>query len=512
MADVVLHSWEYLELLPGTDFYRLYKHPTSALAIFRKRLSSLAKSFVMFMLYMGAPMTVTDLDLMINPGNVKEKEHALDLLHRYHIFSDTHVNATRAFQLTENFARSLRQALEGSGSVKSFGEVATVPEGISMKIEDLDNFAREQWEGILGYMVGSSAIPIDEDGKHIAEPSRGVMHLLREGHLIELSGTASRGYTPKITKEGFAFVLQDVNTQVWALLFLYVDLAEDSREMSKVDVLSFLFLVSSMELGLAYSTANLTPSQRTMLPDLQDFGILYCPPRHPTMFYPTRLATTLTADSLTALSHTATTLGSSLAPSHTRSISTTSSGSASVSGFIVLETNFRLYAYTSSPLQIALLALFTNLRSRHPNLVTAKISKHSIKRAVKAGITADQIIAYLTTHAHPQMRRKNANTSTSSALNPDAPPTVTTNTLPATVIDQIHLWQLERERMTTTPGFLLKDFQSETEYETTRKYADEIGVLVWQHDKKRMFFVSRIEGVRSFMAERKERASGGGGG
>lgn len=65
--------------------------------------------------------------------------------------------------------------------------------------------------------------------------------------------------------------------------------------------------------------------------------------------------------------------------------------------------------------------------------------------------------------------------------------------------------------MTTTPGFLLKDFQSETEYETTRKYADEIGVLVWQNDKRRMFFVSRIEGVKSFMAERKrERTTGDG--
>jgi transcription initiation factor TFIIH subunit 4 len=107
------------------------------------------------------------------------------------------------------------------------------------------------------------------------------------------------------------------------------------------------------------------------------------------------------------------------------------------------------------------------------------------------------------------MRRKNAYASSSGTLNPDAPPTITTSVLPATVIDQIHLWQLERDRMKTTPGFLLKDFQSDAEYETTRKYADEIGVLVWQHDKKRMFFVSRIEHVRSFMAERKERAARG---
>jgi transcription initiation factor TFIIH subunit 4 len=43
MADTILQSWEYLETLPGTDFFRLYRSPSSALAIFRKRLSSLGK-------------------------------------------------------------------------------------------------------------------------------------------------------------------------------------------------------------------------------------------------------------------------------------------------------------------------------------------------------------------------------------------------------------------------------------------------------------------------------------
>ena len=44
MADSDVHSWEYLERLQGTEFYRLYKNPSAALAIFRKRLSSLGRS------------------------------------------------------------------------------------------------------------------------------------------------------------------------------------------------------------------------------------------------------------------------------------------------------------------------------------------------------------------------------------------------------------------------------------------------------------------------------------
>ena len=62
--------------------------------------------------------------------------------------------------------------------------------------------------------------------------------------------------------------------------------------------------------------------------------------------------------------------------------------------------------------------------------------------------------------------------------------------------------------MTTTDGFLLKDFANNADYEAPCRYADEIGVLVWKNDKKKMFFVDRIEPVRTFMAERKANAQG----
>lgn len=84
MATTSLHSWEYLETLPGVQFYRLYKSPSSALAIFRKRLSSLAKSFVMMLLYMPKPMPVKNLELLVKEASRGEREYAVDLLRRYH--------------------------------------------------------------------------------------------------------------------------------------------------------------------------------------------------------------------------------------------------------------------------------------------------------------------------------------------------------------------------------------------------------------------------------------------
>lgn len=457
----------------------------------------------MALLYLNAPLPAGDLDVWVKPASrrfasnrardamladvhISEKEHALDLLQRYHI---TAVNSSRAYTLTENFARSLRQALTGGGDSKSFGEVASRPSDPSITIADLDAFARNQWEGILGYMVGNSAVPLESNTTTV-DPSPGVIELLKVGHLIELSGSSCLGHSAKITKDGFAFVLQDINTQVWSLLFLYVDHAEDF-EMTKVAVLSFIFLISSLELGQAYTRSHLDADQLRILSDLSDFGIIYRSSPDSPDFYPTRLATTLTSDSTS---------------SNSTNLSSPLSAQSSSSGFIIIETNYRIYAYTSSPLQTSLLALFTNLRSRHPNLITAKITKSSVQRAVQAGITAEQIISYLTSHAHPQMRRHAAQAAATASDRANAAQAA--SVIPATVLDQIHLWQIEKDRMTTTAGYLMKEFGTQAEYERYWQFADQIGVLVWRSDRKRMFFVNQIESLQRFMRSSRESGSG----
>ncbi|KAL9618750.1 MAG: hypothetical protein Q9160_006544 [Pyrenula sp. 1 TL-2023] len=499
MSDSVLQSWEYLENeLQGAEFFRLYQHPASALAIFRKRLTDLAKSFVMAMLYMKVPLSVPHLELWVKSGNKRERENAVSLLERYQIFQAVKTRSqSRAYKLTPNFAESLRQALTGGGKNQSFGTLYTSPDKTHVTVDTLDTFARNQWEGILSYMVGNTA-NIELDASVIEhKPSSSVVELLRTGNFIQLFGK-----TAKITKEGFAFVLQDINSQVWALLFLYVDNAE-RLGMTKVECLSFLFLVASLELGQAYSAEGLSETERRILLDLYDFGIIYQPStlQGTSYFYPTRLAVALTSDSSSVLASVNSSLSSSLGSS--------SSASTAGGGFIIIETNYRLYAYTSSPLQISLLALFVNLRSRHPNLVTGKMTKRSIQRAVQMGITADQIISYLSAHAHPQMRRyaalQNSATSTStSASTATGQAQPHSSILPPTIIDQVNLWQIERDRMTAANGFLFKDFPSKDEYEKPMRYADELGVLIWKSDAKQMFFVSRHEGVAAYMKQRRE--------
>ncbi|GMF79195.1 unnamed protein product [Aspergillus oryzae] len=459
MAVAPSRPFDYLESLPGTTFYKLYQQPSTALAIFRRMLPDLGAHLLLLLTHLV-------------------RDNALSILGRLHILSNTVItDNVRAYKVTDPFASSLRQALTGAEKTQSFGVLWHISDGAAVSIAELDEYARRQWEGVLGYMVGTSGLGIQRD----ANLSKGVKQLLQAGHLVEI-----RDRHVEITQDGFAFVLQDVSTQVWHILMLYVESA-DAIGMSSVEVLSFVFLLSSLELGKAYDKKHLTSNQLRTLTDLADFGIVYQDSPDASHFYPTRLATTLTSDS-SALSNPIS--GSLSGPSGTGS-------NKAGSGFIIVETNYRLYAYTSSPLQISLIALFTTLKYRFPNLITGKITRQSVRRAIEMGITADQIISYLATHAHPQMRKHNVSRSTSNQAG--IPPSV----LPPTVTDQIRLWQLERDRVKATPGFLFKDFVSLAEYEAPCRYAEEIGVLVWKSDRKRMFFVTRHEQVAAFLRSRK---------
>lgn len=113
-------------------------------------------------------------------------------------------------------------------------------------------------------------------------------------------------------------------------------------------------------------------------------------------------------------------------------------------GYIIVETNYRVYAYTDSNLQVALLGLFTELMYRFPNVVVGILTRDSIRQALRGGITAEQIIGYLKQHIHPQMLKGDSR-----------------NPLPPTVVDQIKLWELERNRLTYSDGVLYSQFLSQ---------------------------------------------------
>ncbi|KAI0342925.1 transcription factor Tfb2 [Trametopsis cervina] len=449
--STTLHSLlTYLQSQSQNTLTRLYQKPSSCLSIFRL-LGPLERQLVMNLLWLESAIPVSTMAAWVTQEGQKAYDTALGVLSRLHILPQSSVKLA----LNVTFKTSLRQAITGGGTTGSFGAPAEKDgKHPPPSIETLDSYALERWETILHYMVSSGT------GRNPARPSQGVLFLLDKSGLMEKKDSSSPHI---ITSSGFQFLLHNPHAQLWELLLQYLHLTE-TRQMDLVEVLSFLFMLSTMELGRDYSIEQLTPTQTAMLEDLRDYGIIWQRKPSSKRFSPTRLATTLTSSSPPL---------------------PTGSGSGATQGFIILETNYRLYAYTDNPLQTAVLSLFVTLKARFQNLVVGQITRESVKKALANGITADQIISYLTTHAHPQMRKNKP-------------------LLPVTVQDQIRLWELEKNRVNSQQGYLYTAFASQLDYEYVLNYAKQLDVVLWESAARRCFFVS-LEGhpnVRGFIERR----------
>lgn len=441
----------FLQSQSQNTLTRLYQRPSSCLSIFRL-LAPLERQITMNLLWLESAIATQAMSAWVIRESNCEKLYndALETLGNLHILPKSSVKLA----LNATFKTSFRQAMTGGGITGSFG-VPSEDKKQGADMETLDRFALEKWETILHYMVSSSKL-----GQQPRKPSQGVLFLLQR------SGLMTSFQISTITSAGFQFVLHTPNDQLWDLLLQYFHLAEE-RQMDLVEVLGFIFMLSTMELGREYSTENLSGTQKAMLEDLRDYGLIW--QRKPTSrrFNPTRLATTLTSSSPPLPTST----GGSSGPQE---------------GFIILETNYRVYAYTDNPLQIAVLGLFVSLKYRFPNLVVGSITRESVKEALVSGISADQIISYLVTHAHPQMRKNNP-------------------LIPVTVQDQIRLWELERNRLKSHEGYLYTAFQSLADYEFVLNYAKELNVVLWESASRRCFFGS-LDGhanIKGFIERRK---------
>ncbi|ODV84186.1 hypothetical protein CANARDRAFT_201563 [[Candida] arabinofermentans NRRL YB-2248] len=522
---------EYLDNLPETVHTQLYKSPETCLAIFRL-LPSLAKFYIMLLLFQETSIPYSDLNRWIknpnmhhvNPNKIYQNE-SIKRLKSLNLLKDIRKRVVHPqtgqkteipfVQLNPIFRTSFRNALTGnSGKLSNLFD----DESDRITIEFLDNYCLNKWENILHFMVGSEIKQL---------PSIGVLTLLRYSGLMELP---SDHYTPDgskslsidtlskllITQNGFQFLLQDINSQIWTLLLQYLKMSEKLM-MNPVDVLNFIFMLGSLELGQGYPITMLSNTQIIMLEDLVDYGLIYDPGEiegnSNRNFYPTRLSTTLTSESCNFKT------ASTVIDQEISNANSEETKNSSNQGSIIIETNFKIYCYTSSPLQIAVLNLFIHMKARFSNMVTGSLTRESVRRALMNGITADQIINYLESHAHPGMI-KMADEKLSKQLeyeqsigNLNAVNELKLEILPPTVIDQVKLWQLELDRIQTFKGYLYKDFTNDYEFEKLLNYGDEIGVITWKDRLRRKFFVT-LEGSSQLIdyANRILRKGGNSGG
>ena len=332
-----------------------------------------------------------------------------------------------------------------------------------VSIEFLDQYASKSWEQVLHYLVGAKST--------LNNPSGDITNLLRESGLMERVGKDLQ-----ITNKGFQFLLQDMHVQVWALLLQFLDLPKSKGTIDKIEALKFLFQLASLQLGSSYRVDSLNETQLILLEKFVFLGLIY-QKTNGNSFYPTRLATSLVSGNEMEL--------------YLRVQEGVGMGKEE-KGFIIAETNFRVYAYTSSQLEIAILSLFVELTSRFPNMIIGIINRDSIRSALTRGISADQvfipdkIISYLQSHAHPEMQK--------------SMPTV-----PTTIVDQIKLWEMEMNRFTARKGVLWLDITREQDYIDVRDYSEQFDYVLWKNDAQKRLVLTPDghEAVKEWLMKRK---------
>ncbi|XP_031488245.1 general transcription and DNA repair factor IIH subunit TFB2 isoform X2 [Nymphaea colorata] len=251
-------------------------------------------------------------------------------------------------------------------------------------------------------------------GEKSASFSSAIMKVVQRGLL---SSRDNDGL--KLTENGFQFLLMDTNAQLWYIIREYISTSED-RGTDSTDLISFLLELSFHATGEAYNMNTLTEVQEDAIKDLSQLGLVKLQ-----------------------------------------------------QGFIVVETNFKLYANSSSKLHCEILDLFSRIEYQVPNLIVGSIAKESLYLAFSKGITAEQIITFLQQNAHPRVATR-------------------IPTVPENVTDQIRLWEADRNRVEMIPSHLYDDFPSKEVFENACDFARETGGLLWE-DSQKMILILRGE-------------------
>lgn len=259
-----------------------------------------------------------------------------------------------------------------------------------------------------------------------------VQTALAEGLLTSTKKKRAEASDCALTREGFMFLLADTHEQLWALLLGFFRLRASRGKLGGAELAAALAFVCRLGLAEAYR-----PAPAASAPSRELLQLCAC----------------LGVAVLQGAGFVVT--------AYARHLSPRSAADESAQGFLVLENNFRVYAYTQSLLHIRILSMFVRLEYRLPNLVVGTVTRQSALRALlRYGVSAAQLLHYLRSNAHPRLRLRNP-------VVPDA------------IADQLRAWEAENSRLSARDGVLFEQFPSREAHEFAVRVAQARGVLLW---------------------------------
>ncbi|KAK8797283.1 hypothetical protein WA158_004491 [Blastocystis sp. Blastoise] len=262
-----------------------------------------------------------------------------------------------------------------------------------------------------------------------------------------------------ITSFGYEFLLMSSKEQCWILINqIYMHCLsslppDPSRGNApavlhsiQIELLSFLLTLGQLAYNIEYSMDKLTDIQRLALPAFNNIGVIFIP-NGKEVYCVTKLGLDLCNDKKNNLSY--------------NPLLSEESGLE-----IVIETNFKIYVYTSNVLYISLLQLFVEIHTILPNLACGQITRQNMREAFKCGITANQICQFLTEYSRPEKKEGGK----------------MVKCIPDNIVDQIFLWEQENNRIDPAAGLLLTDFKSTNDYQDTLEYMKDNKMLLWSNE------------------------------
>ncbi|KAL6122119.1 hypothetical protein NUSPORA_00858 [Nucleospora cyclopteri] len=151
-------------------------------------------------------------------------------------------------------------------------------------------------------------------------------------------------------------------------------------------------------------------------------------------------------------------------------------------GFMIIETNFKIYAYTSKVYEREILNLFSKITLDIPGMIRCSLDEEKVINALEKNITIDQLIKYIRTHVYNGTK------------------------IPENMVNQMRIWDGKRNRIKVYHGILYDNFDNYNSFMTLLQFSKNINALIYVNIEKKALFLKSDskEKIREFLKTEKK--------
>lgn len=463
--------FEYLASLNDKELMTNFYSDTSCCICTFRFLHPISQGIIYKMLFCKRPITLKIMRKWPEAKNdeaMNQFEVQFDKLFRLQILFK---NKNDECTLNSIFAENIKVAISTDHELSLIKAKTTVEKKAPTQ-EELTEHAKAKLQKIIFFML--NLLPIGEMNEF-------VIKLLLESNFIEETHSGM-----SLTVDGFRFILEDISSQIHILLLNYIKMKKSSPH-----TLQLIFqLIMSSESSYKINESTNVDNQMiiNILMELKQIGLVYL--KKMKRFYVTRLMRSfLFGDDIISASR------SLMSQDEDKSI--------------IVETNFRVYCYTSSGLYRAILQLFCKIDVIFPNFIGGIITRERVREAFKKGITAEQISMFLNKHAHEQMYIKKdledeKEDPAGILVDPrDAAPvgvkkadkriSKSASVIPKNVKDQMSIWESEMKCLQRRPGLMIDNFENRDKYDQFKAFLKSSSIMPLDWNEKNMTVVVALD-------------------